>query len=98
MFLGIDVGAAATKVVIIDDGSQIVSHSVCPSGMDFREAGQKAVREALATHSLEQGDIARAVASGYGRKNVSSVDATKTEIACHAKGVFHYFQELFGRV
>lgn len=91
LFLGIDVGASATKVVIVDDNSQIVSHSICPSGMDFREAGQRAVREALAIKRLDQGDIVQTVASGYGRKNVSPVDATKTEIACHAKGVFHYF-------
>ena len=36
-------------------------------------------------------DIARAVSTGYGRKNVAYSQDTKTEIGCHAKGSFLYF-------
>jgi len=36
-------------------------------------------------------DIGRAVATGYGRKNVDAARDSKTEISCHAKGCFHYF-------
>ena len=36
-------------------------------------------------------DIAAAISTGYGRKNVTYARDTKTEIGCHAKGCFHYF-------
>jgi predicted CoA-substrate-specific enzyme activase len=35
--------------------------------------------------------ITAAVSTGYGRKNVSFTNGTKTEIGCHAKGAYHYF-------
>jgi predicted CoA-substrate-specific enzyme activase len=36
-------------------------------------------------------EIVSAISTGYGRKNVSYAQDTKTEIGCHAKGCFHYF-------
>ena len=95
--LGIDVGASATKAVAIGDTGQTdespLSHYVCPSGMDFRAASETAARGALEKGGHKLADVRRTVACGYGRKNVPFADGTKTEIACHAKGVYHYFSE-----
>lgn len=93
LYLGIDVGAAATKVVVIDSSKRVVSDHVCPSGMDFALASETAVQAALAAKQLDAGDVVRTVSCGYGRKNVARADVTKTEIACHAKGVYYYFPE-----
>ena len=41
----------------------------------------------------QNGDIARAVATGYGRKNVPFAAFAKTEIACHARGAYFHFPE-----
>jgi predicted CoA-substrate-specific enzyme activase len=40
---------------------------------------------------ISRNDISRCISTGYGRKNVSFSDDTKTEIGCHAKGCYHYF-------
>jgi len=93
LFLGIDVGAAATKVVVLDEAARLRSYHVCPSGMDFRAASESAAREALSQVASSLENVTRTVASGYGRKNVPFADSTKTEIACHAEGVYHYFPE-----
>jgi predicted CoA-substrate-specific enzyme activase len=39
----------------------------------------------------QKSDIKHTVSTGYGRKNVSFAQDTKTEIGCHAKGCFLYF-------
>jgi predicted CoA-substrate-specific enzyme activase len=38
-----------------------------------------------------QSEIINAVSTGYGRKNVPFSLETKTEIACHGRGCYHYF-------
>jgi predicted CoA-substrate-specific enzyme activase len=38
-----------------------------------------------------EADIANAVSTGYGRKNVTFVNDTRTEIGCHAGGCYLYF-------
>jgi (R)-2-hydroxyacyl-CoA dehydratese activating ATPase len=43
--------------------------------------------------SATRHDIVKTISTGYGRKNVSFTNDTKTEIACHAAGCYHYFPE-----
>ena len=40
-----------------------------------------------------QDDIAKAISTGYGRKNVTYAADTKTEIGCHASGCYLYFPQ-----
>ena len=91
IFAGIDVGAARTKVAILDAGRSIIGRSVAKSGTDFTATAERCLQEALVMAKGSAGDISRAVATGYGRKNVSVAQDAKTEISCHAKGCFHYF-------
>ncbi len=92
-YLGVDLGAAHTKAVIIDASRAIRGRGIVPTGMDFFGAGRQALRLALAAAGLKATGIAAAVATGYGRKNLDFAAATKTEISCHARGAFHYFPE-----
>jgi (R)-2-hydroxyacyl-CoA dehydratese activating ATPase len=93
VYLGVDLGAAHTKAVIIAASRFIMGRAIVPTGMDFCRAGRKVLRLALADAGLKATDIAAAVATGYGRKNLDFAAATKTEISCHARGAFHYFPE-----
>jgi predicted CoA-substrate-specific enzyme activase len=91
LYAGIDVGAAATKVALLDAQAQLVGRAVLPSGMDFAEAARLGLEEALRAGGAAAGDIVRAVSTGYGRKNVGVADTAKTEIACHARGAHFFF-------
>ncbi|MDD5309876.1 MAG: acyl-CoA dehydratase activase [Deltaproteobacteria bacterium] len=93
LFAGIDVGAAATKVALVDASGALVGKAAIPSGMDFAEASETARALALEDAGASAGDLVRTVSTGYGRKNVAFADGTKTEIACHARGAHFYFPE-----
>lgn len=89
--MGIDVGASRTKVAILDAHKRIVGRSVAKSGTDFSATARRCLQDALGMAKGSIDDIGRAVATGYGRKNVDAARDSKTEISCHAKGCFHYF-------
>jgi (R)-2-hydroxyacyl-CoA dehydratese activating ATPase len=88
--LGIDLGSASSKGVLMREGKSIASFQ-CPSGGDYRLTADK-VREVLLQRSgLTQGDITRTVATGYGSQQVTYADEVKPDITCHGKGVFSLF-------
>jgi (R)-2-hydroxyacyl-CoA dehydratese activating ATPase len=93
LFAGVDVGAAATKAALVDAQGRLAGKGVVPSGMDFVEASEAARDLALAEAGAKAEDIVRAVATGYGRKNVAFAGSSKTEIACHARGAHFAFPE-----
>jgi len=93
LFAGIDVGASATKVALIDAAGALAGMAVLPSGMDFAEAARLGLEEALGSAGASSADVVRAVSTGYGRKNVGVAGAAKTEIACHARGAHFFFPE-----
>ncbi len=90
-FVGVDIGASRTKVVVLDADKNLIGYSVRKSGTDFAKTAELGLQEALEMAGLDKGQIARCVSTGYGRKNVPFSDNTKTEISCHAKGCYHYF-------
>jgi predicted CoA-substrate-specific enzyme activase len=91
LYVGIDVGASRTKAAILDGRKNLVGYAVARSGTDFNDTADKCLESALAMAGAGRQDIARTVSSGYGKNNVSFSQETRTEIACHAKGCFHYF-------
>ena len=50
---------------------------------------QKVLEEALAESGLKMEDMAKVVATGYGRFSFEQADRQVSEISCHAKGVYH---------
>ena len=90
MFLGIDIGASATKAVLLGGDRKVLASCARDSGVDFALAAAEASSKCLAAAGV--GDKVRfTVATGYGRRNAAFADDTKTEISCHAKGgYFHY--------
>jgi predicted CoA-substrate-specific enzyme activase len=86
--LGIDIGSATSKGVLLRDHEPISSME-CPSGGDFKETAEM-IREALLKRaSLSFKDVAHTVATGYGCSLVAYADHVKTDISCHAKGISH---------
>jgi len=92
-FAGIDVGASTTKAVVIDKDREILGHSVKDSGADFKVAAERTFEEAKKQAKRKAKDEYFIISTGYGRRNVTFADETKTEISCHARGSFYYFPE-----
>ncbi len=90
-FAGIDIGAATTKAVVINDQNDILGHAVNDSGADFEAAANRAFEKALQMTQAVEPDKCTVVSTGYGRKNVSRAADSKTEISCHAEGSYHHF-------
>jgi predicted CoA-substrate-specific enzyme activase len=85
--LGIDLGSASSKGILME-GGRVVESFESPSGGDFKLTADK-IREAfLGSVGLTQGDITRTVATGYGSRQVPFADEVRPEISCHGKGVF----------
>lgn len=92
-FAGIDVGTSTTKAVVINAGNKILGSFVRRSGTDLALAARVVFEEAVKRAGLSPQAIRWITATGYGRYSVPFAHDTKTEIACHARGCYHYFPE-----
>jgi predicted CoA-substrate-specific enzyme activase len=90
-FGGIDIGASAAKLVIVDENRQTVGKALRKSGVDYAETAAQCLDEALAAAGLAKEQVAASFSTGYGRDNVPWVDGRMTEIACHGKGAHFHF-------
>lgn len=91
IYVGADVGASRTKVVVIDGTKKLIGYDVKKSGTDFTVTAQACLNVALEMAGAKESAMVAAVSTGYGRNNVSFSGDTKTEIGCHAKGCYFYF-------
>ncbi len=94
VYVGLDMGASRTKVVIIDHQGELLGHAVKKSGIDFAATAAFCLDASLEMAGVSRANIVEAVATGYGRSNVDFITSnSKTEIGCHAKGCHHLFAE-----
>ena len=89
-FCGIDIGASAAKLVLLDGQGAVVARAMRPSGVNYTETSEACLGMALSEAGLRRDQVRTAVSTGYGRDNVPWVDGTMTEIACHGKGAFFH--------
>ena len=86
VFIGIDMGSAYAKGVILDDQESLGTF-VCPSGGDYRGTAGR-IRDALLSNAgLPKVAVACAVATGYGAKQVAFADKMVTDVSCHGRGI-----------
>ncbi len=90
LFCGVDVGASATKLVIIDEVGEMRAKAVRISGVDYLATATLCREEALAELGADPAEIAATVATGYGRHNITFADEARTEIHCHGVGCYHH--------
>jgi predicted CoA-substrate-specific enzyme activase len=92
-FCGIDIGASAAKLVIVDGHRRAVARSVRRSGVDYAETARRCLDEALAAAGIAPEQIRASLSTGYGRDNVAWANGRMTEIACHGRGAHFHFPE-----
>ena len=93
-FCGIDIGASAAKLVIIDQNRQVAARALRSSGVNYADTAQQCLADALSAAGLKAEQIAGSLSTGYGRHNVPWADARMTEIACHGKGAYFHFRKM----
>lgn len=84
--LGIDIGSACSKAVVLGDGKQIRAEVVVPLGTGT-SGKERVLAEVFEKAGVSWTDIAFTVATGYGRMSVHEANEQISEITCHAKGV-----------
>ena len=91
IFAGADVGSSRTKVALLNPDKEIIGYAVKNSGTSFTDTAEACLTAAIEMAGCSRSDLKNAVSTGYGRKNVAFAKDSKTEIACHATGCYHYF-------
>ena len=86
-FLGIDLGSAFTKLIVIDETGETIFKYLLES-MSSDKQVQKNVMQVITSNF----NIVYSCATGYGRKHFGNTDIIKTEINCAAAGASHYLE------
>ena len=90
--VGVDIGAVATKVVIVSDG-RVLGSRILPTGIDGNAAAKRGLKKLFTESSLSPNDVAFTVSTGYGRRVYSGGNKAVTEITAHAEGARHFCPE-----
>ena len=86
---GIDVGSLTAKCALLRDG-ELVAYRITRVSPNLEDTAVKVFEETLNAAGVRREDVARIVATGYGRSKVSFADKAVTEISCHAKGALFF--------
>ena len=87
IFAGIDIGAATSKMVVLEDKS-VRAQVIIPTGESVKTAVERVLQQALGLAVLHPEQIGYAVATGYGRNGVCFANRVFSEIICHARGAY----------
>lgn len=89
---GVDIGSRSIEVVLTD-GAQVLETVTTGTGSSPAENARKTFFGILEAAGLRRRDLARVIATGYGRNYFPEADAVSSEILCHARGVAYLFPQ-----
>jgi predicted CoA-substrate-specific enzyme activase len=84
--LGIDIGSAATKGVILKDGKEIVTMATIGVGTGT-SGSQRLMETVMQDSGLDVKDLSFVLATGYGRNRFELANKQMSELTCHTRGV-----------
>ncbi len=91
--LGIDIGSATSKCVLLRDGKDIIASAVVNGGIGT-EGSEEAKAMVMSQSGINPEDIDYVVATGYGRSLYEQADAQISELSCHAIGAHAIFPDV----
>ncbi len=95
LFCGIDVGASAAKVVLIDGAGKLCAHGIERTGPDVGPLAVR-LRDVVLTDAGESATNLQATcATGFARQEVACADQTRTESTCHGRGCLEHLSGQF---
>lgn len=86
--IGIDVGSATLKSVLVDAHGNMINSCIEPTRPRMGEQAAAQIERLTAKSGNNTGSSLPIVATGYGRRLVTSARECMTEITCHAYGIF----------
>ncbi len=92
-FMGVDIGSAYSKGVIIQDFRLVASH-VIMSGANYRTSADAIRAELIGKVNRTQDDIANTVATGSGADNVYFASQKASDLVCTARGINNVFPQV----
>jgi len=81
VYVGIDAGSRATKLVAVDTAGAVIHHAVVDQSVHPADTAKELFDAACGTVT-----VGRCIATGYARNTLTFADRAVTEITCHAKG------------
>jgi (R)-2-hydroxyacyl-CoA dehydratese activating ATPase len=87
---GVDIGSRSIEVVLYD-GAQVVETMTVHTGASPTANARAAFDRTLNALGAERADVAKVIATGYGRNYFPEADAVASEILCHARGIAYAF-------
>ena len=91
--LGIDIGSTTSKCAILEDGAALVATSLQKGGLGTG-GPDEALAELWRVSGLKREEMARVIATGYGRNRFRGADGEVSELTCHAMGGRFVFPDL----
>ncbi|MCX6645131.1 MAG: acyl-CoA dehydratase activase [bacterium] len=91
IYCGVDIGASATKIVLINHDAEILGHRVERTGARGPTVAEECRNAILEELGLGFDSIGMTVSTGYAREDIPFADTSRTEITCHSRGCLHAF-------
>jgi len=91
---GVDVGAKYVKIVILEDGKNVLTRASGIVGFDVLKSATEVFEKALLDANLKREQIAQVIATGMGRKIIHmkppiNAGEVVPEVIADAKGAYH---------
>lgn len=90
---GVDLGAGATKTVIIDEQRRILGCGIERTRADFDVVARRSMAEACQAAGIERGRIDYVASTGLGRYSFSDRDIQITDMTCGSRGAHALFPD-----
>jgi len=85
-YTGIDIGSTAIKIAIIKENTELLAHTVVPTGSKFNENALNAYHALIRENQIDLSEVKFVVSTGYGRRLYKAADETVSEITANAVG------------
>jgi predicted CoA-substrate-specific enzyme activase len=92
-FIGIDIGSAFTKAVLVERDVLITYYIVRSSG-NYRETAEKVIAQTLAQAQVSPDSVQAIATTGYGANNIAQPHKAFTEVICQATGIVHLLPDV----
>jgi len=90
---GVDLGAGATKTVLVDDEGRRVGFGAARTRADFNAIARQSLEQACADAGISPGDISYLAATGLGRYSFADRNIQITDLTCGARGAYALYPE-----
>jgi predicted CoA-substrate-specific enzyme activase len=89
--LGLDVGAAYTKGVMVDENNEILGRHMEPTGFKLTEVTEKVAARVAAEAGVSMEEVDYVISTGYGRHLVPFRDLQVTDLTAASRGASFLF-------